>query len=331
MGIEPRLVEERAWDRRRESLLIAPEGATPVMIEDNSRSLPGAEVIAEYLDETRGFGLGERRLMPDGALARAETRRLTHWFNVKFFNEASQWLVREKITKRFMSLAQGGGAPDMEVVRAARVNLRYHLRYIGHLISARNWLAGDRLTYADLAAAAHLSCIDYLGDAQWDDNETARNWYARMKSRPSSAPFWPSACRGRRRASPTPISTLEGLRAKARALGFDACRVAAAEAPEGARERLAAWLAEGAHGDMTWMAETFERRVDPRALMPEARSVIVLGLNYGPDADPLAALKRRNAGAISVYARHRDYHDVLKGKLKELAAFHRRGGRKKRM
>ena len=111
------------------------------------------------------------------------------------------------------------------------------------------------------------------------------------------------------------------MRAKARALGFDACRVAAAEAPEGARERLAAWLAEGAHGDMTWMADTFERRVDPRALMREAKSVIVLGLNYGPDADPLAALKRRSAGAISVYARHRDYHDVLKGKLKELAAF----------
>ena len=74
MGIEPRLVEERAWDRRREFLLIAPEGATPVMIEDNSRSLPGAEVIAEYLDETRGLGLGERRLMPDDAARRAPRR-----------------------------------------------------------------------------------------------------------------------------------------------------------------------------------------------------------------------------------------------------------------
>ena len=111
------------------------------------------------------------------------------------------------------------------------------------------------------------------------------------------------------------------MRAKARALGFDACRVAAAEAPVQARERLGAWLAEGAHGDMTWMAETVERRVDPRALMSQARSVVLLGLNYGPDGDPLAALKRPDAGAISVYARHRDYHDVLKGKLKQLAAF----------
>ena len=85
--------------------------------------------------------------------------------------------------------------------------------------------------------------------------------------------------------------------------------------------RLQAWLAEGAQGDMAWMAETFERRADPRKLMADARTVVVLGLNYGPAGDPLAALRRPDAGAISVYARHRDYHDVLKGKLKELAAF----------
>lgn len=189
MGIEPRLVEEKAWERRREFLLMAAEGATPVLVEEHSPSLPGAEVIAEYLDETLGSSLGDRRLLPHDPSARAEARRLMHWFNVKFFNEASHWLVREKITKRFMSPAQGGGAPDTDSVRAARSNLRYHLRYIGHLISARNWLAGDRLTYADLAAAAHLSCIDYLGDAQWDENETARIWYARVKSRPSFRPL----------------------------------------------------------------------------------------------------------------------------------------------
>ena len=72
---------------------------------------------------------------------------------------------------------------------------------------------------------------------------------------------------------------------------------------------------------MTWMAETFERRADPRKLMGDAKSIIMLGLNYGPAADPLAALSRPETGAISVYARHRDYHDVIKGKLKELAAF----------
>ena len=111
------------------------------------------------------------------------------------------------------------------------------------------------------------------------------------------------------------------MRQKARALGFDVCRIASAEAPAQARERLAAWLAEGAHGDMAWMAESFERRADPRKLMGDAKSVIMLGLNYGPSADPLAALRRPDAGSISVHARHRDYHHVLKGKLKELASF----------
>ena len=113
---------------------------------------------------------------------------------------------------------------------------------------------------------------------------------------------------------------VDSLKAKARALGFDACRVAAAEPAPHARERLAAWLGEGAHGDMAWMAETFERRADPRALMAGAKSLLLLGLNYGPDGDPLAALARRDCGAISVYARNRDYHAVVKGRLKALAS-----------
>jgi glutathione S-transferase len=188
-GIEPALIEERPWERRREFLLLSAEGVTPVMAEDSASSVPGADVIAEYLDETRGLGLGDRRLLPDDPLGRVEVRRLTRWFNVKFFAEASQLLVTEKIYKRFMSPKHGGGAPDMEAVRAGRANLRYHLRYIGHLIGARNWLAGERMSYADLAAAAHLSCVDYLGDAPWGESETAKAWYARIKSRPSFRPL----------------------------------------------------------------------------------------------------------------------------------------------
>ncbi|HYA74069.1 MAG TPA: tRNA epoxyqueuosine(34) reductase QueG [Roseiarcus sp.] len=111
------------------------------------------------------------------------------------------------------------------------------------------------------------------------------------------------------------------LRAKARELGFEGCRIAAPALPAGARENLAAWLAAGAHGDMNWMAETFERRADPKVLWPQARSVVMLAMNYGPAVDPLEALRHRSCGAISVYARHRDYHDVIKGRLKTLAAW----------
>ena len=99
---------------------------------------------------------GERRLLPTAPGERIEVRRLMAWFNDKFFEEASHPLVTERIYKRFMDEADGGGAPDADVIRAAKANVRYHLAYIGWLAKTRNYLAGDRLTYADLAAAAHL-------------------------------------------------------------------------------------------------------------------------------------------------------------------------------
>lgn len=107
---------------------------------------------------------------------------------------------------------------------------------------------------------------------------------------------------------------------EARVLGFDAVRFASADAVAGAGEALDAFLADGRQGDMAWLARTAERRKAPRALWPEARSVILLGLNYGRDGDPLAILEERSRGAISIYAQGADYHDVLKAKLKPLAA-----------
>ena len=112
---------------------------------------------------------------------------------------------------------------------------------------------------------------------------------------------------------------VEWLRAEARTLGFDACRVTAPEPPEGTAARLDAALAAGHLDGMGWMASTSARRADPRVLWPEVRSAILLGTNYGPRSDPLAVLERPDRAAISVYARHRDYHDVIKGRLKTLA------------
>ncbi|HXC55089.1 MAG TPA: tRNA epoxyqueuosine(34) reductase QueG [Rhizomicrobium sp.] len=106
---------------------------------------------------------------------------------------------------------------------------------------------------------------------------------------------------------------------RARAEGFDVVRIARAEAPARAPERLGAFLADGRQGTMDWLARDAERRADPTVLWPDARSVIVLGLNYGPDGDPLAVLARRDVGAISVYAQGEDYHDVIKAKLRRLA------------
>ena len=109
------------------------------------------------------------------------------------------------------------------------------------------------------------------------------------------------------------------LRARAKTLGFDSFGIAPADARPDLPEKLHAALAAGWHGDMDWMAETAERRGSPTALWPEARSVILLGINYGPQSDPLALLGEPRLGAISVYARNRDYHEIIKGKLKELA------------
>lgn len=187
-GIDPALVEERPWERRPEFLALDPAGETPVYVEEigpGQLVVPGAHVIAEYLDETRGLGLGDRRLMPAGPGERVEVRRLMDWFLIKFNAEVTAYLVGEKVDKRFMGAGNGGGAPDTDAIRAGRTNIRYHLRYIGYLIADRNWLAGTDLSYADLAAAAHLSCADYLGDVPWNEDDTAKAWYARVKSRPA--------------------------------------------------------------------------------------------------------------------------------------------------
>ncbi|MFM8991967.1 MAG: tRNA epoxyqueuosine(34) reductase QueG, partial [Alphaproteobacteria bacterium] len=113
----------------------------------------------------------------------------------------------------------------------------------------------------------------------------------------------------------------QGIRDRALALGFDAVGFARARLGDEARRGLAEFLAEGRHGDMEWMEANAARRGDPRVLWPEARSVVMLGASYAPDADPMEMLTRRDRGAISAYARRRDYHDVVKGRLKTLAGW----------
>ncbi len=188
-AIPVRAVEERVWERREEFLVLNPAATTPVLVEEGCPAVPGAAIIAEYLDETRGAELGALRLLPLESRARVEVRRLMSWFNDKFFAEVSGPLTMERLYKRHMPASAGGGSPETEVLRAGRHNVRYHLAYIGWLVRTRDWLAGQRMSYADLAAAAHLSAIDYLGDVPWNEDEAAKTWYARVKSRPSFRPM----------------------------------------------------------------------------------------------------------------------------------------------
>ena len=109
------------------------------------------------------------------------------------------------------------------------------------------------------------------------------------------------------------------IKAEAIRLGFSAVRIAPADAPEQLAADLAGFVGAGFHGSMDWMVETAERRADPKTLWPDVKSIIVLAMNYGPDGDALATTRMPDRGNISVYARNRDYHDIIKGKLKELA------------
>jgi glutathione S-transferase len=172
---------ERTWERRPEFLALNPAGEVPVLIEPGGSVLSDSAAIAEFLEEV----YPDRPLIGLDPLQRAETRRLAAWFDVKFNAEVTQNLVEEKMTKRLL----GQGQPNSATIRAGSANLRHHLDYIGWLVERRNYLAGDHFSLADIAAAAHLSAVDYLGDVPWESFESAKDWYARVKSRPSFRPL----------------------------------------------------------------------------------------------------------------------------------------------
>ena len=195
-GYQTDLTEEQPWEKRRDFLALNPAGTLPVYVDDSMRALSGASVISEYLDETNGVLKRERRLLAEDPFQRAEIRRLTEWFLVKMDGEVTRYLVRERVFKLEMRANEGGGSPDASAIRAARANLKNHMRYIGWLAESRNWLSGPKLSYADLAAASAVSILDYLGEVAWDEEPAAKEWYMRMKSRPSFRPFLAERVRG---------------------------------------------------------------------------------------------------------------------------------------
>ena len=184
-GEEAILSEMAPWERTQELLALNPSGELPVFVDDDGAVVVGAAVIGEYLAETRGVRLGEQALMPAAPKERAETRRLMAWFLGKMDAEVTAYLLAEKVYKRRMQAADGSAVPDPAAIRAARANIKYHLRYVGYLAARRTCLAGREMSFADLAAAAELSAVDYLGEVPWDEDTMAKTWYARVKSRPS--------------------------------------------------------------------------------------------------------------------------------------------------
>lgn len=182
-GGELELIEERPWDGRIDFLKMNPTGLVPVLVADDGTIAAGIEAVEGYLEDTRDENTPSQ--IGVTAAERAETRRLVAWFDGKFHHDISAPLLIEKIVRRFVPPEQGGGAPNMNRVRAALDKIRPQLDYIGSLVRERNWIAGDEITIADFAAASHLSVLDYLGDVPWSSDEDAKAWYQRIKSRPS--------------------------------------------------------------------------------------------------------------------------------------------------
>jgi glutathione S-transferase len=176
----PDLAVVEPWLQPPELAALNPAAEVPVL-EDRGRVICDSGAICEYLEETRS----EPGLLGKSLMERAEIRRLVAWFDCKFTREVTHLVWGEKLIKRI----KGNGTPDSNAVRSGLANIHAHLDYIGFLFDRRNWLAGDALSLADIAAAAQLSVLDYLGDVPWDGHPDAKLWYARIKSRPSFRPL----------------------------------------------------------------------------------------------------------------------------------------------
>ncbi|MDV4144577.1 MULTISPECIES: FtsZ-binding protein FzlA [Shimia] len=174
--IEVELVDERYWEQDADFLRRNPAAKVPVLKIDG-KMMAESMAICEYLDEK----YPETPLMPKDVDARYEVRRLVAWFDDKFHHEVTSKLLYERVNKKVMGL----GYPDSKNVKAGAQKIKYHLDYMAWLLDHRRWLAGDAMSLADFAAAAHLSSLDYISDVDWNRSAAVKDWYAKIKSRPA--------------------------------------------------------------------------------------------------------------------------------------------------
>jgi len=184
LALEAEFVVEHPWEWQPAFLALNPAGELPVLQVDGGPALCGVYAISEYLAEEMAESQPERSivpLFPGNREERAEVRRLVDWFNGKFNREVTHELLSEKVYARYSPASNP--TPNADILRAIRANLRYHMSYVNFLAHQRSWLAGDELSFADLAAAGHISSVDYLGEVPWEEFGVAKVWYARLKSR----------------------------------------------------------------------------------------------------------------------------------------------------
>ena len=177
-SIDPDLITETFWGKRKEFLKMNQSGDVPVLII-KKRKICGHYAITEFLEEELG------RILPEDIDEKNECRRIIDWFDSKFHNEVLNIILHEKVERQFLSVDQGGGLPRLNRIKIGIHNLNFHLKYLEKILSNRFCLVSDKPNTADFTAVAHISCLDYLGDIPWKRYPRVKEWYGKIKSRPS--------------------------------------------------------------------------------------------------------------------------------------------------
>ena len=178
--IDVELIEEKFWEKRVQFIKINHAGEVPVYIENNL-TLSDSNAIFEYLEEK----YSDPPLLPHNFELKAECRRLSNWFDFKFHKEVTEMILYERVYKKIMKR----GYPSSEMIKSGLKNLKFHLNYLNWLLEKRKWIACDFLTISDFTAASHLSSLDYINDVNWQDFLYVKEWYSKIKSRPTFRPI----------------------------------------------------------------------------------------------------------------------------------------------
>ena len=169
---------EPYWERRTSFLAMNPRGDTPVLKDEDGVMVYGRSALFEYLEEVYPqvslLGGKSKNL-------RLKVRQISEWFDDKFYQEVTRYLITEKVIKP----AQSAGAPNSDFIRASKRNMLHHMDYLRYLLEKSTYLTGEQITIADISAAAQLSVLDFMNDISWEKFPLVKHWYSLMKSRPS--------------------------------------------------------------------------------------------------------------------------------------------------
>jgi glutathione S-transferase len=179
-GVPIDIEDIKPWTREPQLLEINPAATVPILVEGAEPPIVGVLAVIHAIEERYSPSV-VAGLFPAQSRDRSEMWRLLDWVLLKLNDEVTRYVFEEKIVKR----DRRGATPDPAVLRVAKANLVEHMLYFNWLFATRHWIAGDSMTLADFALAAHLSSLDYLGDVLWETSIETRQWYARIKSRPA--------------------------------------------------------------------------------------------------------------------------------------------------